>query len=141
MTSAWLDVADFAELVGCSPARLRVLVRCGLLRPWERYIAREDAPAVAVVPQLVVMDDPAIPPQVVRFHRDLVTDARFLVLVTNSVDPRRWGPGWPGSRDERLTGLMDARRVKVMKPGSKITTAMKRISRIPIRAPRSDSHT
>lgn len=132
LTSDWLNVQEFAELVGCSVARLRILVRCGLLQPWSRYISYDPAPPMAAVPQLVVMTGNGI--EVVTFSPDLLTDPRFLVLATNSVDPKKWGEGWEGPRDARLVGLLDSQRIKVLQPGKKLTPNMKRISRISTRA-------
>lgn len=127
----WLDVQEFATLVGCTPNRLRFLYRCGLLKQWGLYMSLDTA-AMAGVSQLIVMQGEGV--QVVRFHEGLLTDPRLYALCTNTVDPLKWGPGWSGARDSRFNIFLDTRRVKVLGPWKKITPMMKRISRIPTKA-------
>ncbi len=131
MTNEWLDVQEFSKLVGCSTARLRLLVRCGLLKPWGFYLKYSPAEPIAATPRLVVMAGDGA--EVVTFSAELLTDPRFLVLATNSIDPVKWGPGWEGRRDAKLVGFLDPKRVRVLEPGKKVTPTMRRIGGIPTR--------
>lgn len=134
MSDDWLDVQEFSKLVGCSTARLRLLVRCGLLKPWGFYLKYGPAEPIAATPRLVVMAGDGA--EVVTFSAELLTDPRFLVLATNSIDPVKWGPGWNGPRDAKLVGFLDPKRVRVLEPGKKVTQIMRRIGGIPTRTGR-----
>lgn len=126
--SELLGVEELATAVGCTPGRLRTLMRSGLLTPWDEHIHYELA-RVSIDLQLVVASERAQSPQVALFHPDIMSDPRFFILATNSIDPVRWGAGWTGTRHPQgLPGVLPSDAVKLVPSGKKVPTTMKRIA-------------
>lgn len=132
MSEQHLSVEQFAAQVGCTPGRLRLLYRAGLLTPWREYLQLTDV-QISAEQQLVV----AMPngPQMVRFHRELLTDPRLFILALNKINPDTFGPGWQGVRypKAKLEGTMETECVKLVAAGRTPGRTMNRICRLLMR--------